>query len=30
MKGGKIIELGNYDQLMDQKGVFYELVTGKK
>jgi ABC-type multidrug transport system fused ATPase/permease subunit len=30
MKGGKIIEIGGYNQLMDKKGVFYELVTGKK
>ena len=29
MKAGKIIEIGHYDQLMDKKGVFYELVTGK-
>jgi ABC-type multidrug transport system fused ATPase/permease subunit len=30
MKAGKIIETGPYDQLMDKKGVFYELVTGKR
>ena len=30
MKSGKIIEMGNYDQLIGKKGVFYELVTGKK
>ncbi len=30
MKAGKIIEMGGYSQLMDKKGVFYELVTGKK
>jgi ABC-type multidrug transport system fused ATPase/permease subunit len=30
MKAGKIIEIGPYDQLMDKKGVFYELVTGKR
>jgi ABC-type transport system involved in cytochrome bd biosynthesis fused ATPase/permease subunit len=30
MKAGKIIEIGSYNQLMDKKGVFYELVTGKR
>ncbi len=30
MKAGKIIEMGDYNQLIDKKGVFYELVTGKK
>jgi ABC-type multidrug transport system fused ATPase/permease subunit len=30
MKAGKIIEIGPYDQLMNKKGVFYELVTGKR
>jgi ABC-type multidrug transport system fused ATPase/permease subunit len=30
MKAGKIIEIGPYDQLMEKKGVFYELVTGKR
>jgi ABC-type multidrug transport system fused ATPase/permease subunit len=30
MKAGKIIEIGPYDQLMAKKGVFYELVTGKR
>jgi ABC-type multidrug transport system fused ATPase/permease subunit len=30
MKAGKIIEMGAYAQLMENKGVFYELVTGKR
>ncbi len=31
MKGGKIIEIGTYDELMDkQQGVLRELVDGKK
>ncbi len=30
MKAGKIIELGSYDELMQQKGVLYELVSGKR
>jgi ABC-type dipeptide/oligopeptide/nickel transport system ATPase subunit len=30
MKAGKISELGPYDELMAQKGLLYELVTGKK
>jgi ABC-type multidrug transport system fused ATPase/permease subunit len=30
MKAGKIIEMGPYNQLMEKKGVFYELVTGKR
>ena len=30
MKAGKIIEMGAYAQLMEKKGVFYELVTGKR
>lgn len=30
MKAGKIMEIGTYDQLMNKKGIFYELVTGKR
>jgi ABC-type multidrug transport system fused ATPase/permease subunit len=30
MKAGKIAELGPYDELMAQKGLLYELVTGKR
>lgn len=30
MKAGKIIEIGSYDELIAQKGVLHELVTGKK
>ena len=30
MRAGKIIELGTYDELMQQKGVLYELVSGKR
>ncbi len=30
MKAGKIVELGPYEELMDRKGTFYELVTGRK
>ena len=30
MKGGKIIEMGTYDELMDKKSVLRELVDGKK
>jgi len=30
MKAGKIIEFGGYAQLMDKKGVLYELVSGKR
>jgi ABC-type multidrug transport system fused ATPase/permease subunit len=30
MKAGKIIEFGSYDQLMEKKGVLYELVSGKR
>ena len=29
MKAGKIVELGPYDQLIDKKGMLYELVGGK-
>ena len=30
MKAGKIIEMGTYEELIDRKGVLYELVYGKK
>lgn len=30
MKAGKIIESGSYKELIDRKGVFYELVGGRK
>ena len=30
MKGGKIVEMGTYDELIDKKGILYELVTGRK
>jgi len=30
MKAGKIGELGSYDELMEKKGMLYELVHGKK
>ena len=30
MKAGKIVELGPYEELMNRKGTFYELVTGRK
>ncbi len=29
MENGKIIERGNHDELMSQKGKYYELYTGK-
>jgi len=29
MKAGKIIEMGDYDALMNQSGVLRELVEGK-
>ena len=29
MKAGKIIEMGTYDELMNQRGVLRELVKGK-
>jgi ABC-type multidrug transport system fused ATPase/permease subunit len=29
MKAGKIVEFGPYDQLIDKKGMLYELVGGK-
>ena len=30
MKAGKLVEYGPYEQLMEHKGVLYELVTGQK
>jgi ABC-type multidrug transport system fused ATPase/permease subunit len=30
MKGGKIMEMGTYDELMDKQGLLRELVDGKK
>lgn len=30
MKAGKIGEIGTYDELIDKKGMLYELVYGKK
>ena len=30
LKAGKIVEMGTYDELMDQKGYFYELVYEQK
>jgi ABC-type multidrug transport system fused ATPase/permease subunit len=30
MKSGKIEEVGTYGELMENKGLLYELVTGKK
>ncbi len=30
LDGGKIVEDGNYDQLIDKKGYFYELVERQK
>jgi hypothetical protein len=27
MKGGEIVERGGYEELMDQKGVLFELVS---
>jgi ABC-type multidrug transport system fused ATPase/permease subunit len=29
MKAGKIVEAGTYDELMDKKGILFELATGK-
>lgn len=28
LKGGRIIEIGNYEELMARKGLFYELANG--
>jgi ABC-type multidrug transport system fused ATPase/permease subunit len=30
MKSGQLEEMGSYEALMAQKGLFYELATGKK
>ena len=30
LKAGKIVEMGTYDELIDQKGYFYELVYEQK
>ena len=30
LKSGKVEELGTYEELMAQKGLLYELVTGRK
>ena len=30
MKAGKIVEMGSYDSLIEQKGMLYELEYGKK
>jgi ABC-type multidrug transport system fused ATPase/permease subunit len=30
MKSGKIVEMGTYEELMDKKGVLFELVTAKR
>jgi ABC-type multidrug transport system fused ATPase/permease subunit len=30
MKSGQIIEFGTYQELLERKGVLYELVTGTK
>ncbi len=30
MKAGKLVEWGTYPQLIDQKGILYELIYGKK
>jgi len=27
---GKIVEFGTYSELMDKKGIFYDLEKGKK
>lgn len=29
MKSGKLLETGNYQELIDKKGLFYELIHGK-
>ncbi|MGQ9669968.1 MAG: hypothetical protein ACUVWY_07375, partial [Desulfosoma sp.] len=28
MKSGRIVELGRYDELLEKKGLFYELLRG--
>ncbi|MBN1930846.1 MAG: ABC transporter ATP-binding protein/permease [Desulfobacterales bacterium] len=30
MKAGKLAEIGTYDELVESKGMLYELITGKK
>jgi ABC-type multidrug transport system fused ATPase/permease subunit len=30
MKAGKIVEMGAFDELLEKKGVLYELVHGVK
>jgi len=30
MKAGKILEMGHHDELIEKKGIFYELVSGKR
>ena len=30
LENGEIIERGDHDQLLEQKGRYYELYTGKK
>ncbi len=30
MRAGKIVEIGTYEELINQKGVLYELVAGKQ
>jgi ABC-type transport system involved in Fe-S cluster assembly fused permease/ATPase subunit len=30
MKAGKIVEKGDYKDLMQKKGTLYELVSGEK
>jgi len=28
MKAGRIVEMGKYEELMERKGLFYELANG--
>ena len=30
MKGGKMVEFGTYRELIEQKGILYELIYGRK
>jgi len=30
MKAGRVVELGGYEELMAKRGLFYELVSGKR
>lgn len=30
MKDGKLVEMGNYEELVENRGVLYELVYGKR